>query len=168
MDYALQNTCPASYVLYYTVRACTRDSTNKIVRQKSHTLYAMIDTLISIFKFDKCEFITFMGTCERRTENTFHEAYATVWLFNFSCGNNSSSLPVTTSRQFPTHSPQQLPNLLYHATTVFSCWHKSVYSAVTCRFINLPKLQLSLNLWPPGLCVSSRIGWQALPVRSGS
>jgi hypothetical protein len=59
------------------------DSTNKTVRQKPDTVYTIIDTLIAIFNFDKCEFIACVGTRESRTENKFQEVYATFWALYF-------------------------------------------------------------------------------------
>jgi hypothetical protein len=103
----------------YTITVRVFDSTNKTVRQKSHTLYAIIDTLIAIFNFDKCEFIACMGTRGSPTENKFHEAYITFWLSNFINNNNSSCLTVLISHQFPKQSPLQLPLLLYHAMSFF-------------------------------------------------
>ena len=145
----------------YTITVRVLESTNKTVRQKSHTLYAIIDTLIAIFNFDKCEFIACIGTRESPTENKFHEAYVTFWLSDFSCNNNSSCLTVLILHQFPTQSPLQLTLLLYHARSFFlllievrvlrpkPSFHKSSYTAT------LPTL--SLILWSPGLCVSPRI-----------
>jgi len=137
---------PAQRYTYYTTRVCTLESTNKTV---PHTLYAMIDNLISIFKFDKCEFITFMGTRDIRTENTFHEAHATVWLSNLSCNNDSSSFPVlctdipSISHTFPaTINTFTLSrdHRFYLSTDVrvLRCnpsFHKSSYNATLFQFV---------------------------------